>query len=54
MMGLILALLILQVLSSGLNLLGMSAHLTIALWGGILIFVLFVNLLRERLSRIRV
>jgi len=54
MLGLILALLILQVISSGLNLLGMSAHLAIALWGGILIFVLFVNLLRERLARIKV
>jgi simple sugar transport system permease protein len=53
-LGLILALLILQVISSGLNLLGMSAHLAIALWGGILIFVLFVNLLRERLTRIKV
>jgi simple sugar transport system permease protein len=53
MLGLILALLILQVISSGLNLLGMSAHLTIALWGGILIFVLFVNQLRERLTRIK-
>lgn len=53
-LGLILALLILQVISSGLNLLGMSAHLAIALWGGILIFVLFVNLLRERLARIKV
>jgi simple sugar transport system permease protein len=52
-LGLLLALLILQVISSGLNLLGMSAHLTIALWGGILIFVLFVNQLRERLTRIK-
>jgi ribose/xylose/arabinose/galactoside ABC-type transport system permease subunit len=44
---------ILQVISSGLNLLGMSAHLTLALWGGILIFILFLNQLRERLSRVR-
>lgn len=34
MIGLVLALLILQVISRGLNLLGMSAHLTMALWGG--------------------
>jgi simple sugar transport system permease protein len=51
--GLVLALAILQVISSGLNLLGMSAHLTLALWGGILIFILFLNQLRERLSRMR-
>jgi simple sugar transport system permease protein len=52
-LGLVLALVILQVISSGLNLLGMSAHLTLALWGGILIFILFLNQLRERLSRVR-
>jgi simple sugar transport system permease protein len=51
-LGLVLALAILQVISSGLNLLGMSAHLTLALWGGILIFILFLNQLRERLSRV--
>jgi ribose/xylose/arabinose/galactoside ABC-type transport system permease subunit len=50
MMGLVLALLILQVISSGLNLLGMSAHLTMALWGGILIFILFLNQVRDRLG----
>jgi simple sugar transport system permease protein len=50
MMGLVLALLVLQVISSGLNLLGLSGHLPIALWGGILIFVLFLNILRARLG----
>jgi len=47
MMGLVLALLILQVVSSGLNLIGISAHLTLTLWGGILIFILFINQVRE-------
>lgn len=50
MVGLVLALITLQVISSGLNLLGMSAHLTIALWGGILLLILFLNQLRNRLT----
>jgi ribose/xylose/arabinose/galactoside ABC-type transport system permease subunit len=54
MMGLVLALLILQVISSGLNLLGLSGHLPIAIWGGILIFVLSLNQLRARLGRAKV
>jgi ribose/xylose/arabinose/galactoside ABC-type transport system permease subunit len=41
--GLVLALIILQFVSSGLNLLGISAFLTIAIWGGILILVMAVN-----------
>lgn len=49
-MGLALALIILQVISSGFNLLGFSQHLTLAIWGAILIFVMFVGYLRERLS----
>ncbi len=51
--GLILALSILQVVSSGLNLLGVSSHLTVALWGGIIIFITSLNLLRSsrRLSK---
>ncbi len=53
MMGLVLALIILQVISSGLNLLGMSSHLTMALWGGILIFILFLNQLRDRLGHVK-
>jgi ribose/xylose/arabinose/galactoside ABC-type transport system permease subunit len=52
--GLVLSLLILQVISSGLNLLGMSAHLTIALWGGILILILILNQLRRRFGRVKV
>jgi len=44
-MGLVLALIILQVISSGLNLLGLSAHLTLAIWGAILILVMAVGYL---------
>ena len=47
MMGLVLALLILQVVCSGLNLIGISAHLTLTLWGGILIFILLINQVRK-------
>jgi ribose/xylose/arabinose/galactoside ABC-type transport system permease subunit len=54
MMGLVLALLVLQVISSGLNLIGLSGHLPIALWGGILIFVLFLNILRDRFRGTRI
>jgi ribose/xylose/arabinose/galactoside ABC-type transport system permease subunit len=49
-MGLVLALIILQVISSGLNLLGLSAHLTLAIWGGILILVMAVGYLNVRLG----
>jgi ribose/xylose/arabinose/galactoside ABC-type transport system permease subunit len=38
--GLVIALFILQVASSGLNLLGVSTHFTKALWGIILVFVI--------------
>lgn len=40
--GLVLALIVLQMLESGLNLLGVSSYLTMALWGGVLI--LFIAL----------
>ena len=49
--GLVLSLIVLQVISSGLNLLGFSAHLTIALWGGILIVVISLHHLRGWMSR---
>lgn len=45
--GLIIALVIMQVLSSGLNLMGVSNFLTIALWGIILILVMVVKYLIE-------
>lgn len=41
--GLVMALAILQVVSSGLNLLGISAFMTIALWGAILILVMVIG-----------
>jgi len=45
--GLILSLIIMQMISSGLNLLGVSNFLTIALWGIILILVMVVKYLLE-------
>jgi simple sugar transport system permease protein len=47
-LGLVLALIILQVISSGFNLLGFSTHLTLAIWGLILILVMMVGYLRLR------
>jgi ribose/xylose/arabinose/galactoside ABC-type transport system permease subunit len=41
--GLVIALLILQVVSNGLNLLRVNNFLTIAIWGGILIIVMIAN-----------
>lgn len=49
--GLVLALIVLQVISSGLNLLGFSTHLTIALWGAILIVVIALHRLRHWLRK---
>lgn len=54
--GLMLALVVLQVISSGCNLLGLSQHLTLAIWGLTLIAVMGVKFLIapwlvERLSR---
>ena len=46
-MGLVLSLIVLQLISSGLNLLGVSTHLTIALWGAILIVVISLHHLRS-------
>ncbi len=46
--GLLVALAILQVISSGLNLMGVSNFLTIALWGTVLILVMVVKYLIER------
>lgn len=51
--GLVLALIILQFVSSGLNLLGISAFLTIAIWGGILILVMVVNYLTAQYQQRR-
>ena len=49
--GLILALIILQVISSAFNLLNLSQFLTLAIWGGILIAVAAVPHLRGRAER---
>jgi simple sugar transport system permease protein len=46
--GLVIALIILQLVSSGLNLLGISAFLTLAVWGLIIILVMGVNTLSSR------
>jgi simple sugar transport system permease protein len=46
-----LALIILQVISSAFNLLNLSQFLTLAIWGGILIAVAAVPYLRGRAER---
>lgn len=46
--GLVIALIILQLVSSGLNLMGVSNFLTIAIWGMIIILVFAVSHLNER------
>lgn len=46
--GLILSLLILQMVASGLNLLGVSSHLAIAFWGTILITVMLLQNRRKK------
>jgi simple sugar transport system permease protein len=48
--GLVVALIILQIISSGLNLFGVSAFLTVALWGAVLIFVMVIKYLLEQRS----
>jgi len=50
--GLVVALVILQIISSGLNLFGVSAFMTVALWGIVLIFVMVVkHMLEQRAIR---
>jgi simple sugar transport system permease protein len=49
--GLVVALVILQVISSGFNLLGLSSHLALAIWGGILLLVMAISYIRARLGR---
>jgi simple sugar transport system permease protein len=46
--GLIISLIIMQMISSGLNLLGVSNFLTIALWGVILILVMILKFMLEK------
>lgn len=47
-LGLVLALLIMQCITSGLNLLGISSFLTLALWGSLLIGVIAYRLFQNR------
>jgi simple sugar transport system permease protein len=47
-LGLLLSILLLQVISTGFNLLGLSPHLTEAIWGATLIFAIFIALIRDR------
>ncbi len=47
-LGLVLALLIMQCITSGLNLLGISSFLTLALWGGLLIGVIAYRSFRAK------
>lgn len=51
--GLIISLIILQFISSGLNLMGISNFLTLALWGIVLIFVMFIKHLSENRTQKR-
>jgi simple sugar transport system permease protein len=50
--GLMLALAILQIISSGFNQFGLSNYLTVALWGAILIFVVMVQTLKPHLTQV--
>jgi simple sugar transport system permease protein len=51
--GLVIALVILQVVSSGFNLMGMNPFLTVALWGIILILVMVIKFLLEQRAQKR-
>jgi simple sugar transport system permease protein len=52
--GLIMTLIILQFISSGLNLLGVTAFVTISLWGTILILVMGLNHFIERRRLVKI
>ncbi|HEY5811102.1 MAG TPA: ABC transporter permease [Terrimicrobiaceae bacterium] len=47
-LGLVLSLVLLQLVSTGFNLLGLSPHLTQAIWGAIMILAIAIALVRER------
>jgi simple sugar transport system permease protein len=51
--GLILSLVILQIISSGLNLMGISSFFTLALWGIVLIVVMIIKYLTENWAQKR-
>ncbi|MDR3211762.1 MAG: ABC transporter permease [Planctomycetota bacterium] len=46
--GLVLALFVLQIISTGLNLFGVSQHVSLAMWGAVLIFVLAAKFFNRR------
>lgn len=46
--GLVFSLLLLQVISTGLNLMGISQHFSLAMWGLVLLFVLSMQFLKRR------
>ncbi len=48
--GLVLSLIILQIISSGLNLMGISNFLTLALWGAVLILVMVIKYVIENMQ----
>lgn len=52
--GLIMALVILQIISSGLNLLGVTAFVTLSLWGFILILVMGINRIVDKRKQWRI
>jgi ribose/xylose/arabinose/galactoside ABC-type transport system permease subunit len=52
--GLVMALVILQIISSGLNLLGVTAFVTLSLWGFILILVMGINRIVEKRRQWRI
>ncbi len=41
--GMVMALILLQMLESGLNILGVSSYITMALWGGLLLAFIFLK-----------
>ena len=47
-LGLFLSLILLQIISTGFNLLGFSPHLTQAIWGAIMILAIAIALVRDR------
>ncbi|MBN1148261.1 MAG: ABC transporter permease [Anaerolineales bacterium] len=51
--GLVVALIILQIISSGLNLMGVNTFLTLALWGMVLILVMVIQFLIDRFQENR-
>ncbi|MEN2936692.1 Ribose import permease protein RbsC [Mannheimia haemolytica] len=50
LLGIMLALVLLQVIESGLNMLGISSYITMILWGSLLLFFIFLQ--KNRLFRL--